>query len=66
MHRSVDAGVFSSHNRKRSIQDRHTASPAPAVFAGSDQACMSVDSRDKMGVLHTTSFACPLALRIGK
>jgi hypothetical protein len=29
LHRSVDAGVVSSHNGQRSIQHMHTASPAP-------------------------------------
>jgi hypothetical protein len=47
---------------------RFLAEPAPAkaVFAGSDQACMSVDSRDKIGVLHATASVCALALRIGR
>jgi hypothetical protein len=40
--------------------------PGQAVSAGSDRACVSVDSRDKIGVLHTTAFARALALRIGK
>jgi hypothetical protein len=29
LHRSVDAGVVSSHKGQRSIQLMHTASPAP-------------------------------------
>ncbi len=37
----------------------------PRSFAVPDQACLGVDSRDKIGVLHTTASVCAIAVRIG-